>query len=417
VCLLVGCGSRAPSLPAEGVSEPLLLVVTSLGGDFQVRRGAEPLSWIAESPRPVVSTSEEQVCLLRHVGGSPEAGVWLPFPAQRMCIKVTEGMDASGTSRFWSPFSGFIALPFPMGRYRMTLPVRFAGEPRERRVRLLSTELAVLPDAPLPPVAEILEALRRLAPHECGELGAYALALAAYAGGTALTTRLPELVSVSVDKQSLMDLMALLPETHGVVVGFLDSPDAAVRTAAAVALAGVHYYDTACGAWCDRAVAVACGVALQSPAATHYRVLDAVALNFKRWPRGFAGALVSRFEAAADPDERLQLGIALHACDPARTLSPELRDRAIRAAERPLPGHPDAEARLREIAAQWKPAPPVTDGDYIVDRDPMLLRVGVPLVRGIADDCPRELGPVLTALENVTGKVIDLRAGAHRPAR
>jgi hypothetical protein len=414
-CLLLGCRSKAPSLPDGRGSEPLLFAVEWQGQGDVGHPHAFPLAWVAESPRPIESASEERVCLVRHVGGEPDAGVWLPFPAQHMCGKIPEGMSASRWSMAWSPVLGFIGLPFPMGRYRMTLPVRFAGEPR---VRQLSTELEVLPDAPLPPVAEILEALRRLAPHACGERGAHALALAAYASGTALTTRLPELVGVSVDKQTLMDLMALLPETHGAVVGFLDGPDAAAQRAAAVAVAGLHQADTACGAPCDRAVAIACGVALQDPSATDYRVLQAVSWNPERWPRGFAGALVSRFEAAVDPYERQQLGSALNACDPARSLGPELLDRAERAAEKPLPGHPAAEAYLQELAARWKPKPrPKRDDGYVDDVGGYVVNVSVPLIRGPADDCPKDLGPALSALEKVTGKVVDLRARAHHSER
>jgi hypothetical protein len=410
-CLLLGCRCRAPSPPDERASERIPFAVELLA---QSEASGPLLSWTAESPRPVESASEEQVCLLRHVAGSPEAGVWLPFPSQHMCSKIPEGMDVSRWSLRWSPFNGFIGLTFPMGRYRMTLPVRFTGEPHEHRVRLLSTEFEMIPGAHLPPAAEILEALRRLAPHECGRVGAYALALAADAGGTALTTRLPELVAVSADKQNLMDVMVMLPETHGAVVGFLESPDATVRTTAAVALAELHRGDPACGALCDRAVAMACGVALQDPSAIEYRVLDAVANNVTRWPRGFAGALVSRFEATTDPDVLKQLGIALNACDPAKTLGPELRDRAVRAAARPLPGHPEAETFLRDLASHWQPAEPVINADGYVEEGTFFSpRVGVPVFRIPGEECPRDLGPALSALEHVTRKVIDLRASAH----
>jgi hypothetical protein len=283
-------------------------------------------------------------------------------------------MNASASGVRWDPGSGFIHLPFPVGRYRMTLPVRLVGEPHEHPPRLLSTEFEVLSEAPLPPVSEVVADLRPLAPHACAGLGAQALALAAYLGGTAITTRLPELVSVSAEKQALMDLMAMLPETHHVVVAALDTPDPAVRAAAAVALAGFHTRDlasrAACGALCDQTVAIACGVVLQDPLATGYRFLQVVSENQRRWPPGFGSALLRRFEVAVDPVERVQIGIAMTvcyadevSCDWVARLGPEMLGRAVRAAERPVPGHPEAEAILRELAGRWKPAPPPVESD------------------------------------------------------
>jgi hypothetical protein len=157
-----------------------------------------------------------------------------------------------------------------------------------------------------------------------------------------------------------------------------------------------------------------------------YRALKIASENQTRWPPGFGSALLYRFESATDPEERLQLGNAMTfcyseevPCDWVARLGPEMLARAERAAERPVPGHPDVEADLRERTTHWKPAPPLREGDegWGIDKSDPAHSVGGLYLRAPADDCPRDLGPALKALEKVEKRVVDLRARAPRAAK